>query len=79
MKSTSALCLAIGTALCTGACSNGPSSEAIRELAALESQIAALEQRKSLIEDANDIKRLQRAYGYYIDEAQWEEVADLFA
>ncbi len=79
VKSTSALCLAIGTSLCIGACSKGPSSEEIRELAALESQIAALEQRKSLIEDANDIKRLQRAYGYYIDEAQWDEVADLFA
>ena len=48
-------------------------------LAATGQLIAALEQRKSLIQDANDIKRLQRAYGYYVDEALWDEVADLFA
>lgn len=49
------------------------------ELAALEERIASLEQRKSRIEDARSVKRLQRAYGYYVDEALWDEVADLFA
>ena len=41
--------------------------------------LAALLHRAELIEDANDIKRLQRAYGYYVDDGQWDEVADLFA
>jgi hypothetical protein len=45
----------------------------------LQSQIQVLEARKALIQDANDIKRLQRAYGYYVDEALWDEVADLFS
>jgi hypothetical protein len=73
-------CVAAGAVLCVGACTGGGSSPAeTSEREALASRIAALEQRKSLIEDSNDIKRLQRAYGYYVDEALWDEVADLFA
>ena len=41
-------------------------------------QIAALEVRAERIEDSNDIKRLQRAYGFYLDKAQWDQMADLF-
>ncbi|MBN1237560.1 MAG: nuclear transport factor 2 family protein [Gammaproteobacteria bacterium] len=50
-----------------------------RRAAELERQIETLERRKERIEDANDIKRLQRAYGYYVDRGMWNEVADLFA
>lgn len=49
------------------------------EIAALRQQLASLQARKQRIEDANDIKRLQRAYGYYMDEALWDEVVQLFA
>jgi hypothetical protein len=31
------------------------------------------------IADANAVKRLQRAYGFYVDQAKWDDVADLFA
>lgn len=48
-------------------------------IAALEQQVATLEQRKARLEDASAIKRLQRAYGYYIDHALWDDAADLFA
>lgn len=44
----------------------------------LAPQIRALEQRADLIRDANDIKRLQRAYGFYWDKGMWNDVADLF-
>ncbi len=47
--------------------------------AELGRRLAALERRKTRIEDANAIKRLQRAYGYYVDAARWDDVADLFA
>lgn len=47
--------------------------------AALVSRIQTLEARITRIQDANDIKRLQRAYGYYVDEALWDEVVDLFS
>jgi hypothetical protein len=48
-------------------------------VAALREKIATLEQRKTRIEDANAIERLQAAYGYYVDKGLWDEVADLFA
>ena len=45
----------------------------------LTATVQALEQRKTRVEDINAIKRLQRAYGYYLDEQLWDEMADLFA
>ncbi|MEZ5744778.1 MAG: nuclear transport factor 2 family protein [Sphingomonadaceae bacterium] len=38
-----------------------------------------LEARIARIEDERAIVRLQTAYGYYVDKAQWDEAADLFA
>ena len=49
------------------------------ELDALRSRLAGLQGQAQRIRDANDIKRLQRSYGYYMEEALWDEVADLFA
>jgi hypothetical protein len=40
---------------------------------------ARLEERIVQLEDVNALKRLQRAYGYFVDEAQWDRVAELFA
>lgn len=42
------------------------------ELAQLRAQVAELKAER-------DIQRLQTAYGYYVDKAQWDEAADLFA
>jgi hypothetical protein len=64
-------------------CGRSPNQSSATEenqlLAAAAAQLSKLEQRKSRIEDVKHIKRLQRAYGYYVDEALWDEVADLFA
>lgn len=49
------------------------------DLGDLRATLAALEHRRSLIEDANDIKRLQRSYGYYLDNMLWDQMVDLFA
>jgi hypothetical protein len=46
--------------------------------AKLESELALLEKAADRIESAHDIRRLQRAYGYYLDQALWDEMADLF-
>ena len=62
-----------------GACGDAPSGEDAARLAALSIRVAQLEQRKSLVEDANAVERLQHAYGYYIDRGLWDEAADLFA
>jgi len=48
-------------------------------MADLESRFAALEGRVSELEDQAAIRKLQWAYGYYIDYNRPEEVAGLFA
>ncbi|WP_353226785.1 nuclear transport factor 2 family protein [Novosphingobium sp.] len=40
---------------------------------------ADLALRIALIEEERAVIRLQTAYGYYVDKAQWDEAADLFA
>lgn len=58
-----------------------PSSAATADtqrIAELRSRLADLQARKQRIEDSNAIKRLQRAYGYYMEEALWDEVVQLF-
>jgi hypothetical protein len=52
---------------------------AVSDLADLRARMAQLEVRAQRLQDINDIKRLQRAYGYYLDEGQWDDVADLFS
>jgi len=50
-----------------------------RALAELEHRVNALRHRVELLEDQAQIEKLQRAYGYYVDKAQWQQVAQLFA
>ncbi|HUN26882.1 MAG TPA: nuclear transport factor 2 family protein [Steroidobacteraceae bacterium] len=40
---------------------------------------AQLAHRAELLSDAQQIENLQRIYGYYLDRADWDQVADLFA
>jgi len=39
----------------------------------------ALAHAAELLKDESQIEKLQRAYGYYVDKAQWADVAALFA
>jgi hypothetical protein len=55
------------------------SAEKMQKIAALQQKIVELDAAADRIEDTSEIKRLQRAYGYYVDKAMWDEVADLFA
>jgi hypothetical protein len=52
---------------------------ATARLAALETELATLEHDVSLLEDTKAIKRLQRAYGYYVDKKLSREIGALFA
>jgi hypothetical protein len=45
----------------------------------LMQRIAALERQATAATDYIDICNLQRAYGYYVDKALWNQAADLFA
>lgn len=55
------------------------SEDDLAKLAALEAKLGALEQEIQLLEDSKAIKRLQRAYGYYVDHGLADEIAALFA
>ena len=69
-------------ALLLAACSDNKQNAAQADAAksaARTAEIGTLEARVDRIQDANDIKRLQRAYGYYLDKGMWDDLADLFA
>jgi hypothetical protein len=50
-----------------------------QDVKALEARVRALEARLQKTEDIEAIEKLTRAYGYYVDKAQWDQIVDLFA
>lgn len=55
-----------------------PSSASAR-LDALEAELVTLEREIERLEDTKSIKRLQRAYGYYVDQKLGSEIGALFS
>lgn len=49
------------------------------KLADLEARITALEKQSRITQDIEEIKKLQRTYGYYIEQGMRDEIIDLFA
>ena len=45
----------------------------------LEAKVKALEENLSAIQDIQEIKKLQRVYGFYLDNRLWDEIVDLFS
>ncbi len=45
----------------------------------IEAKIKELEKKVGLLEDVNEVKRLQRAYSYYVMHMMRDEIADCFA
>jgi len=43
------------------------------------SKLDALETRITRLEDMNQIERLQRTYGYFVDKSQWTQLSELFS
>jgi hypothetical protein len=54
-------------------------ADPLARLAALEAELASLERDIQRLEDTKAIKRLQRAYGYYVDKKLSREIGALFA
>src|ERR1700761_3250327 len=48
-------------------------------LAAAAAKLDALDKRITRLEDLNQIERLQRVYGYFVDKGQWSQLSELFA
>jgi hypothetical protein len=84
MSSTELVGLASVLVLCgtlliaSGLRAEAPSADVAR-LAALETELASLESDVQRLEDTKAIKRLQRAYGYYVDKKLSREIGALFA
>ena len=74
-----ALAVLAASALLAGCKGASPAAATVEDSAAMREHIALLEARAARLADINAIKRLQRSYGYYLDEGQWNDVADLFA
>jgi hypothetical protein len=64
--------LALLMVACAGSSSGTPDT-------GLRQTLAQIEADADRVADANAIKRLQRAYGFYVDAARWDDVANLFA
>ncbi len=54
-------------------------SEMEARLKALERQVTTLENQVAILRDYEEIKKLQRIYGYYLEHWMNEEIVDLFA
>lgn len=48
-------------------------------LAAAAKRLDALDKRITRLEDMNQIEKLQRIYGYFVDKGQWTQLSELFA
>ena len=53
-------------------------ADASPELVKASSQLQDLGHRIELLQDHDAIEKVQRAYGYYVDKAEWPDVADLY-
>lgn len=42
-------------------------------------RLADLDKRITRLEDLNQIERVQRTYGYFVDKGQWTQLSELFA
>ncbi|MEI9889240.1 MAG: nuclear transport factor 2 family protein [Caulobacteraceae bacterium] len=70
--------VAFGVAVCVAfACA--PPARAAAKDADLQTQVAQLSAEVDQLEGARAIRKLQRAYGYYVDRGLWDEASDLFA
>lgn len=68
-------------ALAFAACLAAPAAPAAAAPRAggVDGEIAALTRRVEKLEGARAVKKLQRAFGYYVDRGLWQDAADLFA
>jgi hypothetical protein len=81
LKQESALRVAasLSAAILLGLLSAVPAIAAPARGSSLDARIDALSAEVDRLEGARAIRKLQRAFGYYMDRGLWDEAADLFA
>lgn len=65
-----ALAVMVGAAMCVAAPGQAQS---------VDGEVAALTLRVQKLEGSRAVKKLQRAFGYYVDRGLWDDAADLFS
>jgi SnoaL-like domain len=56
-----------------------PAPDLQPQLARLADRIASIDAQATRVEDYNQLRNLQRIYGYYYDQALWDQIVDLFS
>ncbi|HEU4620149.1 MAG TPA: nuclear transport factor 2 family protein [Gammaproteobacteria bacterium] len=79
MRSRLVKAFACAAGLSMVACGAPRAQEASAPSSSIDARIDRLAAEVQAAEDVSAIKRLQRAYGYYVDKGMWEDVAQLFA
>ena len=49
------------------------------KFSALEEKIEQMANEIGMLQDVHQIRRLQHAYGYYLDKGLYDEIVDLFS
>lgn len=61
------------------ACALAPQAAHAQSAGKVDAEIEALTRRVEALEGNRAVKKLQRAFGYYMDRGLWSDAADLFA
>lgn len=77
-KSARVSLVACAVLVAAGCAGDASDADKLARVTALERRIAELAAEATRLDDVSQIKRLQRMYGFYFDNAQWDQVADLF-
>jgi hypothetical protein len=51
----------------------------LKRVSALEKKVKAQEKELTILKDIESIKKLQKAYGYYVEHMMYQEIVDCFA
>ncbi|MEJ0100821.1 MAG: nuclear transport factor 2 family protein [Pseudomonadota bacterium] len=76
---TLALLFSVATALAQNAAAPPAAPDLAPRLARLADRVASIDAQANRIDDYNQLRNLQQVYGFYYDEALWDQVVDLFS
>jgi outer membrane murein-binding lipoprotein Lpp len=79
LKIQMTLAAGIAAAMVAGCAPKAEVAQAAADIAALQAQVAVLQQQSLASENWTAIANLQAIYGYYVDKMRWDDAADLFA
>ncbi|MBV9506308.1 MAG: nuclear transport factor 2 family protein [Acidobacteriia bacterium] len=70
---------AVALTLCAATWLPAQDSKLLARVEALEKQVAEQNARLQRLEETENIEKLTRAYGYYVNKNLWNQLVDLFS